>query len=244
MNWNLMVATPAYGCMVHTDYMHAMIALIRGAINANIEVDIVTIGNNSLVPAARNSLISQFCADKKYTHMIFIDADMGLPTNAIPKLLNRNVDIIGVPVPLKGFDANGFPVLNVGTVYSFDETGLAEVEHVGTAILMISKKAALDIISVSDPYYHDPKFSRGDQLTQTTYDVFKIGVKDGHYLPEDYYACSRFREIGYKIYVDYSVVPIHNGMYGFRMTEEHLNHLFNLYLNKPSSKKGLLSKLI
>lgn len=247
MDFNLMIATPAYGCVVHTDYLNSMIALVKGGMIHDIGVEIVTIGNNSLVPKARNSLISYFNEHKEFTHLIFIDADMGLPANTIPQLLKKNADIIGCPVPLKGYDEYGFPVLNVGTVYSFDQTGLADVEHIGNAVLMLSRKAVTDIIEVSEQYDDDPHFSRGEKLSKTNYDVFKIGVVDGHYLPEDYYLCYRLKQLGYKIYADYSIIPKHNGMHGFEVNKTQQNGIFNKYLNKsnqPANKVvSLLDKL-
>jgi len=221
-NISLFIATPAYGCQLHIDYFSSMTALLRGAMNSNIEIDFANIGNNSLVPKARNSLISYFYQNPKYTHIVWIDADMSIPNNAIPKMLARKKDIIGLPVPLKGFDENGLPILNVGEIYNFDETGLADVEHVGNAVLMFSRKAVNDIIKVSDEYYDDSKFSRGASLTNRCWDVFKIGVIDHYYLPEDYYICRRFRDLGYNIYVDFTIPLRHNGMYSFDLLPEHL----------------------
>jgi len=245
MELNLMIATPAYGGMVHIDYLDSMIALVRGGMEHGVGVEIVTIGNNSLVPKARDTLISYFNENKSYTHLIYIDADIKLSNDTIPALLKRNVDVIGCPVPLKGYDEQGLPVLNVGKVFSFDETGLADVEHIGNAVLMLSRKAVTDIISVSEKYEHNPRFSRGEKLVQTNYEVFKIGVVNGNYLPEDYYLCYRLRQLGYKIYADYSKIPRHNGMYGFEVNNNQLNGLFNKYLNKPIVPKvvSLLDKL-
>jgi hypothetical protein len=245
MELNLMVATPAYGCMVHIDYLDSMIALVRGGMEHGVGVEIVTIGNNSLVPKARDALISYFHENTAYTHLIFVDADIKLSKDAIPTLLKRNVDVIGCPVPLKGYDEQGLPVLNIGKVFSFDETGLADVEHVGNAVLMLSRKAVTDIVGVSEKYEHDPRFSRGEKLVQTNYEVFKIGVVNGNYLPEDYYLCYRLRQLGYKIYADYSIIPKHNGMYGFEVNKNQLNGIFNKYLNKPTIPKvvSLLDKL-
>jgi hypothetical protein len=245
MDLNLMIATPAYGCMVHIDYLNSIIALVRGGMTHGVGIEVVTIGNNSLVPKARNSLISYFYENKKFSHLIFLDADIGLKSDTIPALIKRDVDIIGCPVPLKGIDEFGLPVLNIGQIYSFDETGLAEVQHVGNAVLMFSRKAVDDIVAVSESYFDDPKFSRGDQLVKTAYDVFKIGMVNGNYLPEDYYVCYRFiNELKYKIYVDFTQIPVHNGMYSFRVSEPQLNEIFRIRLNK--SKKSnvfLLDKL-
>ena len=222
---NLFIATPAYNCQLHTDYFNSMMSLLRGAIKSNIDIEIVTVGNQSLVPKARNSLISYFHENKQYTHIIYIDADIGIPPYCIPRLLQRNVDIIGVPCPLKGYDERGLPVLNISDILNCTPDGLAETTHVGNAILMLSRKAVDDIIEVSEEYEDDPKFSRGQPLTTKCYDVFKIGIVDGKYLPEDYYLCHRLRELGYKIYIDLTIPVKHNGMHGFSTTEQHLNLL-------------------
>jgi hypothetical protein len=219
---DIMVATPAYGCQLHTDYFNSMLALQEGAIRSGINIDFVTIGNQSLVPKARNSLISYFNYEKKFSHIIFIDADMGISNNCVPKLLSRSVDVIGVPVPLKGYNPDGSPVLNIGNISNMTEDGLAETEHVGNAVLMLSREAVDAVIKVSEEYADDPRYSRGDSISTKQYDVFKIGLKDGHYLPEDYYLCSTLRGLGYKIYIDLTLPVKHNGMHGFVHTEEHL----------------------
>ena len=226
---SILVATPAYNCVVHIDYFQSMIALCRGCVQSNINVEFMTIGNNSLVPKARNTSISYFVQNKQFTHLFFLDADVGIARDCVPKLLKRNVDIIGVPVPLKGFD-NGLPVLNIGQVYDIDKTGLAKVEHVGNAVLMISRKAAEDICQRSKVYEDDPKYHRGRSVCKKNYDVFQIGVlEDGKYLPEDYYFCHKMRKLGYNIYVDYTIPVVHNGSFGFGTSENLLNKIIERY---------------
>jgi len=224
---NLMIATPAYGCQLHMDYLNSMLALKEGALKSRIDIDFVTIGNQSLVPKARNDLASYFYFNKKYTHLIFIDADIGIPNNCIPALLKRNVDVIGVPVPLKGFNKNGSPVLNIGEILDVSD-GLAETTLVGSAVLMFSRKVIEALVKISDVYYNDRKFSRGGFLTEQAYDIFKTGVINKEYYPEDFYVCYRLRELGYKIYVDLTIPVQHNGMWTFQTT---LNDLFKLCLN-------------
>lgn len=238
---NLLVGTPAYGCMLHQDYFNSMISLIRGSFNSNVDVEVVVVGNQSLVPKARNSLISYFHENKQYDFIIYIDADIGIPNYCIPRLLQRSVDVIGVPCPLKGYDEQGLPVLNIGEVTNIQEDGLAQTTHVGNAILMLSRKAVDDIIKVSEKYEDSPKFSRGSPLVQTCYDVFKIGVVDGKYLPEDFYLCSRLRKLGYKIYIDLTIPVRHSGTHGFEVTEQHLELLRqpeNSWLKLKKEKEG------
>lgn len=222
---NLMIATPAYNCQMHMDYHNSMLALQEGALKSGINVDFVTIGNQSLVPKARNDIASYFYVSKQYTHLVFIDADVGSPSNCIPALLKRDVDIIGVPVPLKGVDEKGSPVLNIGEVLHIKD-GLAETTHVGNAILMFSRQAIDSLVNISDVYYNDPEYSRGSFLTRKAYDIFKIGVVNERYLPEDYYVCHRLREqLGYKIYIDLTIPVKHNGMHSFSTTPDILSNI-------------------
>ena len=53
---HLMIATPAYGGMVHLDYTLSLLEL-RGA---GIDFTLVGMGNESLITRARNALISSF----------------------------------------------------------------------------------------------------------------------------------------------------------------------------------------
>lgn len=229
---NLFVATPAYNCQLHIDYFNSMMALKTGAIKKGINVDFGLLGNQSLVPKARNTLISNFYYNKQYTHIVFIDADMGIPNFCIPRLLSRNVDVIGVPVPLKGYNEDGSPVLNIGKLFNIDN-GLAETTHIGNAILMLSRKAVDCLIASSEEYSVDPSYTRGDSIPKIHYDVFKIGVYNGAnigidkniYLPEDYYVCSKLQDLGYNIYVDLTIPVKHNGIHGFTHTEKQLDLL-------------------
>lgn len=218
-----MIATPSHNCWVHIDHKKACLALQAGAIKAGIEIDFIDIGNQ-VTKKARNSMISYFHENKKYTHYVHLDADVGIPNNCIPKLLSREVDVIGVPVPLAGY-LGGRPVLNIGDILTVDETGLAEVEHIGNAVLMFSRKAVGAIIADSEPYKDDPRYTKGQPLTPNCYDVFYVGVLDGIYRPEDYSTCYRLRKLGFRIYADLTIPVVHNKMHGYSTTEDFLAEL-------------------
>ena len=61
------------------------------------KVHLNTMGNESLVTRARNTLVSQFldyCEkdDKSFTHLMFIDADIGFNGEAVTRLLQSDYD--------------------------------------------------------------------------------------------------------------------------------------------------------
>jgi len=235
---HVLVATPAYGSMVHTDYLHTIVNMIGESMENQFLVTVLTIGNNSLIPHARNDLISFFVQNDDFTHMLFLDADVGMPKGSLTKLLSRNVDVVGVPIPLKGFSETGEPVITCGNIFWMGEDGFAEVEFINTAILLISKRIARKICEKSSTYRVNPRFRRGGQLTEWSWDVFRVGTGliPESYLPEDFYFCYRLRmELGVPIYVDFSIPVSHCGTFEFRTTPEFLKSIVDRF----SASSGL-----
>lgn len=212
---NMFIGTPAYGSMCHTDYLHSIISYYEG----RIPFSVMTLGNESLITRGRNTIISYFSTTMNYTHLMFLDADMYLHANELIKLLAHEKDVIGAPVALKGYDAQGNPVFNTGKILEECEDGLLKVDRVGTAVLILSRKAVDALIEYAkennDTYYSNPN-SRGDAIPNLKmYDVFKTGIVNGEYLSEDYWVCNTLRKLGFDIYVDPTVRTKHNGNYVF-----------------------------
>lgn len=212
---NLFIGTPAYNSMVHTDYMHSLMSYSE----AKLPFSVMTIGNESLITRGRNTIISYFNTAINYSHLLFLDADIYLSAADLIKLIVHEKDVIGAPVALKGYDADGKPVYNVGPITSENKEGLVTTTKVGTAVLLLSKKAVQALIDKAandgDVYWPNPH-TRGDSMpTIKMYDVFKTGVVEGDYLSEDYYVCKVLKELGFDIYVDTTVMTKHNGMYVF-----------------------------
>lgn len=211
---NIFIGTPAYNSMVHTDYMHSILSFKE----SNIPFTIMTIGNESLITRGRNTVISYFYSLVGFSHLLFLDADIHLSAEGLVRLIRSGKDVIGAPVALKGSDSNGNPVYNVGDIID-ESDGLIEVDKIGTAVLLISRKAVNSLIKFakdnSDSYFSNP-YTRGDANNNIRmYDVFKTGVVDNDYLSEDFYVCKVLRDLGYKIYVDTNVPTRHNGMFVF-----------------------------
>jgi hypothetical protein len=206
---NLMVATPAYGGMVHLDYAMSLLEL-RGA---GVAFSLVGMGNESLVTRARNALLASFHARREFTHLLFLDADIGIPAAGILRLLMHARDVVAAPVPLKGHGSSGERIFNVGRAVG--ESGpLTRVDRVGTAVLMLSRRAVdalVDDAKADGRVYDRASTLAGDPGTRVHYDVFRVGVADGEYLSEDYWACAALRRLGFDIHVDPAIVVRHHG---------------------------------
>lgn len=205
-----MVGTPAYGGMVHTDYVRSLF----GFLHAGVKFESTAIGNESLITRARNTILSGFHRRKEFSHLLFLDADVYLPGDALAQMLAADVDVIGAPVALKGANTDGSRIWNIGK--SLGSRGpLLKVANIGTAALILSRKA-VDAL-VEDAIAHSRVYARpstvtGDTETDVHYDVFRVGVHEGLYLSEDYWVCRRLLALGFDIFVDPSVVTIHNGV--------------------------------
>lgn len=139
---NVFIGTPAYNSMVHTDYMHSLISYYEN----KIPFAVMTIGNESLITRGRNSVISYFHTTVNFSHLLYLDADIWLHASGLARLLQHDKDVIGVPVPLKGFNKEtGRPVYNTGRMLEEveleDGTKLIKTDRVGTAVFMLSKDA-------------------------------------------------------------------------------------------------------
>ena len=105
----VMIATPCYGGQLTESYLHGILNAISVASKNNVQVHLNTMGNESLITRARNTLVAQFLdADKKdpdkFTHLMFIDSDIGFGGEAIIRLLKSDYDIACGIYPRKSID--------------------------------------------------------------------------------------------------------------------------------------------
>lgn len=208
---NILIGTPAYNCQVHTAYLQS----ILGYYATKLPFHLLTLGNESLVTRARNTIIANFSQMKQYTHLLFLDADVSLDAQGLKRLVNSRKDVIGATVPLKTVTAEGRRRYNMGEIIS-REGVIARTPWLGTAVMMLSRKAAdalvVDAVSANRVYQFQ---NTPEDEPLECYDIFRVGVVDGVYLSEDFWVCHRLRQLGFDIHVDLGIKPAHHGMYKF-----------------------------
>lgn len=208
----LMVGTPAYNGQMQVEYVGSLLDMIANGISYSL----YTVTNDSLVARARNTILAQFHANKDFSHLFFLDADVGIRGQDVRTLIEHERDVIGAPVRKKVEDPEK-PVFNVGKVISRTGT-LASVARVGTAALILSRKAVDKLVEHAieqERSYQSDSLTPGAAGTETHYDVFRQGVKGGIYVSEDYQACDDLRELGFEIFADLGIRTKHFGMYEF-----------------------------
>jgi hypothetical protein len=210
----ILIGTPAYRSQVDLDYLHSVMDFFR----AGIRFTILTIGNESLITRARNAILSTFHHSSAFTHLFFLDADVAIDAASLQRLVAHGRDIVAAPVPLKTIRESGERIYNYSRVIGEEGNGLVRVAHVGTAAMLLSRGAVTRLVDAAQArgdVYELKRDDIGPSGLQTQYDVFKVGVRGGDYLSEDFWICQELRDQGLEIYVDLTLRTRHSGPHRF-----------------------------
>jgi hypothetical protein len=205
----LLIGTPAYGGLLHIDYVHSLLDFQR----SGIPFTLATLGQESLVTRARNTIVAIFLAQPRATHLLFLDADVGLPASGLRTMLEAGCDVIGAPVPMKARDSAGRRIFNVGSAVG-EAGGLLQVDRIGTGALLLSRRAVEALAqeaAAAGRVYARPRMVQEEAVPELHHEVFRTGVVDGQYVSEDYGACDTLRRLGFAIHVAPEVVTRHHG---------------------------------
>jgi hypothetical protein len=102
----ILVATPMYGGMCGGQYTKSTADLAKLAMQYQMTVDFFYLFNESLITRARNYCVDEFLRNEEYTHLMFIDSDIGFNPNDVLSLAaiadpESDKDIICGPYPKK-----------------------------------------------------------------------------------------------------------------------------------------------
>jgi hypothetical protein len=213
---SVMIATPCYGGLLSEAYLHGIMDLTRVASQNKFQVQLNTMGNESLITRARNTLVSQFLdADKKnpnnLTHLMFIDADIGFKGEAVRRVLESDYDIACGIYPRKSIEWDRVPALvkqsekyieqrALGYNLNFAnpnkisvDKGFTEVLDAATGFMCIKKEVFYKMIEAyPNLKYTSDQIVNGERYgSDSCYALFDciIDEKSNRYLSEDYAFC-------------------------------------------------------
>jgi hypothetical protein len=136
-----MIGTPAYGGLAYVSYVQALLSSMQFLAQHNVYIEPCFLTNESLIPRGRNTIVAKFLNNKKFTHLLFIDADVNWGPTSILKLLNHDKDIIGALYPKKGYEWQKLTknkeiikMLNTATQENRDLTEI-EIGHIRTKLM-------------------------------------------------------------------------------------------------------------
>ena len=120
----ILIATPAYGSVVYSAYHDSVLRTVS-FFAANFpgiafESRILSL---SMVTTARNLLASLVLNDESFTHLLFIDADMGFQPSLIARMLAFRKPVTGIVAPQRRLDYEAYHKARART----DQPALARV---------------------------------------------------------------------------------------------------------------------
>jgi hypothetical protein len=245
----LFVATPAYGGQVTTAYLESLLDAKAALEAEGARVAVYTVRNESLITRARNACVARFLAARaggeRFTHLMFIDADIGFPREAIGRMLRFGEAVVAGCYPLKKIDhaliaelaraggplagdpeileaaAASYPLAAppIGEVHD----GFVEIHETGAGFLLLRRDAVERMVADAPRYRSDVagyEVAARDHELEGPLEpraVFETAIDDeGRYLSEDYAFLRRWRGLGGKVWLDIALPLAHVGSHEWR----------------------------
>lgn len=227
----LFVATPAYGCMLTSQYLQCLIQtqLALGSVGVGMCIDLL--GNESLITRARNLLTKRFL-DSQATHLLFIDADISWTPEAIIRVLRKDEGVVTGVYPKKYVDWNQVdqklkegskePVHMMGLDYNINVTdrelklqnGFGKVMDAATGFMLIKREV---VVSMYERYGSE-LFVVNDIIGQhqtikdyvAVFDCM-IDPDNRRSLSEDFAFSRRLQKMGGHVHADLAMALGHTG---------------------------------
>lgn len=200
----VMIGSPLYSGDVAAEYVYSIMQSQMICLGKGILLEFQYIRNLSLIQCARNYLLHQFLEDKSFTHIMWIDGDLGWTPDAIARMVARKVDVIGGIYPRKADDIS-YPYEQGNTHPPRD--GLVTAKRLPGGFILMSRECCQDLASQAKWY----RMSLDAKDTKVP-DVFALVIdKDGEMVSEDYILSDKLRALGYPLYVETDISFVHVG---------------------------------
>lgn len=243
-NVKLMIATPMYGGAASEAYFRSCLKLNTFFSRHGINLAWSTIANESLIPRGRNVCCNLFL-NSDYTHLMFIDADIGFEVESVLKLLLADKSVCGGAYPKKGLNWNaiakaakdGVPpdqLALYGAQYAINfkfedpvkktiklSNGMCQVHDLATGFMLIKRHVFTDMIE----HYPEMEYKNDLDIGKREFDRYfaffdcdierKEDGSFGVYNSEDYYFCRQWQRMGGEVWCDPFIKLDHFGSFRF-----------------------------
>jgi hypothetical protein len=209
---HIAIATPAYKGEFSTAYVRSLFMLLTAAPAMSLRFSFKVFDYADIV-ASRNYLLSYFFYNMtNCSHLLFIDADMGFPSQLIGEMVALQEDVVGVVYPTRSIDLeklHGLYADSYAKAYakacSFigspkqphpRNPGFRKVDSCGTGIMLISRECITLMLERCPSILDTRRFKR--MPWAATFSSFltpfnKIELEDREF-SEDLSFCRRWTE--------------------------------------------------
>lgn len=215
---NIHIAIPAYNGMMHESCFISLLQFLIDASKKGLNWTLDTMGNESLIPRARNNLAGKFLHNKNATHLMFIDSDIRFTPDDLFKLITADKDVCCGAYPVKKMP----PQLVINELENGEKEGdLVEVSTAGTGFMLIKRQVFDKMIQAYPKTKYKEHVGLGARYEPYLYALFDTDIsQEGFYLSEDWTFCLRWRAIGGKVWVHKGIDLGHVGLYEYRASDE------------------------
>lgn len=164
------------------------------------------------IDASRSKMATNVLRDKNFTHLLFIDDDMAWSADLPIRLMQAEVDIIGVPYRKKKSSETVFNIKHSEKVeYLEGHPSIISVDGLGTGMILI-KREVFETLENIVPLCIDSQM--GDYRMFFHHTFIPVGDKQS-YVSEDYAFCVLAKANGFKIWAYTDEEIAHIGPYAF-----------------------------
>ena len=233
------VATPSYSGALSSIYVRSLLGLVNLAWAHGFQMQTRFLDGDSLIPRARNRLAAEFLADTRWTHLFWIDADVGFEPEAALRLLLSGHDVVagiyphkvdgwpaeGLRAPLPAgstradFDAQHavFALNALDGTHQADTDGFVQVRDAPTGFMLIAR-TVLERMAQAMPelrYTPDSEVGAAPGLPHHRFFDVMAEAGNGRYLSEDFAFCRRWQALGGQVFADTHSRLAHQGLHTY-----------------------------
>ena len=217
-NKKVFLALPTYSNQMRREFVMALLEILVFQPIPGVEFSIGTVGGDG-IGRSRNNLTQAFLLSTDCEYIVFIDVDIVFTRDQMARLLedvSPDRPIVGGLYAAKQLSHRWImtAIANEGP----DEKGMQRVKEVGTGF-KVYHRSYFDRVIAAFP---EIQFWCDGILTDKPikWDFFTMGVVNGRYLSEDYYADYRAERLGIPVYVDTNIMLKHEGSFSYPLMSD------------------------
>lgn len=227
----LFISTPCLGGRPYGGYVDSLMSSVNAAINEGLitGLNIHRQDKESLIHRARNRAARSFL-ESGFDKLLTIDADITWTYEDLKRIITSDKDIVGGVYPIKAFPtvANFNPLPGQGgrfdllgledfaQKYADPETGEAEVRHIPTGFLCVTRRVFEALTHLAEPY---EVLDARTGLRESFHAFYPSQVHGGSLESEDFGFCRLAHEAGFPIFINTKVLLGHIGDHTYHLGE-------------------------
>lgn len=214
--FHIFIATPMHSQQVWFSYHRSLLATMLALPRRGIDVSDGPLLGCCSIPHARCQLLAQFLNDPQYTHLMWIDSDMGWRWRDIVRMLETGRELVA-GVYQSRTDPPQFPVTFLEEDPPMEPDGCVEAETIQGGFVLI-QRAAIERMVEALPEcrvkLHDAHWDHPGN--RNTFNFFPLSVTGSFLMQTDDGGFSElFRRAGGRLYVMPAVRLSHSGAKDF-----------------------------